>query len=79
MNAENALRYAAHQAKLARGRDACEMLALVFPALLKLCDLPEMEDFEADCFRRELREQLAREREPVARSEKPGVFAHLLE
>jgi len=58
LSAENALRFAANQARRCRDRDSAESLCLLFPALLKILNLEPMNDFEALDFRAELRATL---------------------
>jgi len=78
MNADNALRFLAHQAKVCRDRDRMEMHLLLFPAMLDECGLEAMDDFEAECFLRDFKER-RRKREVNPNGEhKPGVFVHLL-
>lgn len=78
MNSGQAIRWLAHEAKTCRDRDALEMHALLYPAVLKLCDLEAMDDFEAQCFTRDFKERLARLNQPSP-APRPGVFARLLE
>lgn len=80
MNAEDAIRYLAHEAERCaglNGRDEREMVVLLLPGLMKACDLPPMDDFEAAAFRRDFKARL--NREPANGHHRPGVFAHLLE
>jgi len=58
MTAENALRFAANQARRCRDRDSAESLCLLFPALLKVLKLEPMDDLQALDFRLELRAAL---------------------
>ena len=51
MSHANAIRYLAHEAALCRDRDAAEALCLLLPALMRLYDLPPMEDAEAAAFK----------------------------
>jgi hypothetical protein len=59
MTAEQALRFAAYEAAWCRDRDAHEALCLLFPPLLHALELPPMDSFEAERFRRELKAVLA--------------------
>jgi hypothetical protein len=59
MTAEQALRFAAYEAQWCRNRDSSEALCLLFPPMLRALDLPPMDSFEADRFRRELKAVLA--------------------
>jgi len=75
MNAENALRYLAHDLASARknatsltpqqARDVLEMHALLFPALLRCLMLKPMNDAEAAAFRKEFHAELHRLSEPI--------------
>jgi hypothetical protein len=59
MTAEQALRFAAYEASWCRDRDASEALCLLLPPMLRALDLPPMDSFEAERFRRELKAVLA--------------------
>jgi len=59
MTAEQALRFAAYEAEWCRDRDASEALCLLFPPMLHALELPPMDSFEAERFRRELKAVLA--------------------
>lgn len=50
---------------------------LLHPAILKQCGLEPMDDFEAECFLRDLKLRLAREAN--GGEHKPGRLAHLLQ
>lgn len=78
MTVENALRFLAHEAARCHAlsvqrspdaADAHEMLCLLPPSLLKLCDLDPMDQFEALAFYKDvhtaLRERLQREEVPA--------------
>jgi hypothetical protein len=47
----DAIRWLEFEAKRCRGRDACEALCLLLPALRTVLDVPPMEDCEAAAFR----------------------------
>jgi hypothetical protein len=47
MTKEDAIRYLDHQAAQCRGRDACEALCLLLPALMRILELEPMDDLEA--------------------------------
>ena len=64
MDAEQSIRFLAHEAQRCRDRDAAEILCLKFPALLKVMDLSPMSDIDAACFDVELHREL-RERSKV--------------
>jgi hypothetical protein len=59
MTTEDAIRFLDHQAKLCRGRDACEALCLLLPAMMRIMDLDQMEDVEALAFRHAFKRSLA--------------------
>lgn len=65
MTGENALRFLAHEAALCRHRDAHEMHVLLYPAMLRVLCLAEMDELEAKAFRFVLHEELRRLSEPV--------------
>lgn len=58
MTPEDAIRYLDHEAARCRGRDACEALCLLLPALMRILDLDRMEDVEALAFRYGLKRDL---------------------
>ena len=58
MTPAEALRFLHHEALVCRDHDAHEALCLLLPALLKVVELPPMDDLEALAFRMELREAL---------------------
>ena len=64
MDAEQAIRFLAHEAQRCRDRDGGEILCLKFPSMLKLLDLPPMTDIEAAVFDVEFHHEL-RERSRV--------------
>lgn len=55
MTTDDALRFVAHEAALCRDRDEHEALCLLLPALLRVMDLPPMEDVEARAFHEQLK------------------------
>ena len=59
MTTEDAIRFLDHQARLCRGRDACEALCLLLPAMMRIMDLDRMEDVEALAFRLRFRGELS--------------------
>ena len=59
MTAEDALRWMAHEAAEARGRDACEAVCLTHVWLLRVLNLPPMDDCEARAFKAGLCAELA--------------------
>jgi hypothetical protein len=58
MTPADALRYLDHEARLCRDHDAHEALCLLMPALMRLLELPAMDDYEALAFRVELHDAL---------------------
>ena len=70
MNADDAIRFLAHEAKACRDRDAHEALCLVPPALLRVLGVRAMDDFEALEFMRQFHNELR------ALNESPLVEAH---
>jgi hypothetical protein len=64
MIAEEAIRFAAHEARKCRNKDAHEALCLLFPAMLRLLGLKEMDDFEALGFTIDFREELRNQINP---------------
>lgn len=64
MDAEQTIRFLAHEAQRCRDRDAADILTLRFPALLKLLDLQPMTDIEAASYDVEFHHEL-RERSKV--------------
>lgn len=56
----NTLRYALHEAKRCRDRDACEAFCLVWPAIGQVLGVKPMDDFEAMSFYAALREERRR-------------------
>jgi len=58
MTPADALRYLDHEARLCREHDAHEALCLLLPALMRLLELPAMDDYEALSFRVELHDAL---------------------
>ena len=54
----DALRYLAHEARMCREHDAHEALCLLLPALMRLLQLPAMDDYDALAFRVELHDAL---------------------
>jgi hypothetical protein len=58
MTSDNALRFLHHEARMCRDRDAHEALCLLLPALLKVMELPPMDDYEALAFRVDLHKAL---------------------
>lgn len=61
MSAEQALRFLEHEASYCRDHDSHEALCLLLPAMLAALELPRMDGFEAESFRRELKESLQNE------------------
>lgn len=59
MTAQDTIRFLHHQAANCRGRDEAEALCLLLPAILKVLQLPAMDDYEAAQFRRQLKSELA--------------------
>ena len=64
MDAEQAIRFLAHEAQRCRDRDAAEILCLKFPAMLRIMALSPMTDIEAAVFDVEFHHEL-RERSRV--------------
>lgn len=64
MNADDAIRFLAHEAKQCRDRDAHEMHVLLYPAMMKILDLAPMDDIEAAAARCQFHAAL-RERQAV--------------
>lgn len=64
MNADDAIRFLAHEAKQCRDRDAHEMHVLLYPAMLRVLDLQPMTAREAAAARCEFHQAL-RERQAV--------------
>lgn len=64
MTPEDAIRFLAHEAAQCRDRDAHEMHVLLYPSMLKVLDLPAMDDVEAAAFHCRFIEAL-RERQRV--------------
>ena len=62
MTPADAMRFLDHEAVLCRDRDAHEALCLLLPALLKVMELPPMDDYDALAFRIELHNALLRTR-----------------
>ena len=60
MTPADAMRFLDHEAMLCRDRDAHEALCLLLPALLKVMELPPMDDYDALAFRIELHKALLR-------------------
>ena len=58
MTPADALRYLDHEARLCREHDAHEALCLLLPALMRLLELPAMDDYEALSFRVELHDAI---------------------
>jgi len=58
MTPAEALRFLDHEALSCRDRDAHEALCLLLPALLKVMELPPMDDYEALGFRADLHKAL---------------------
>lgn len=58
MNPADALRFLEHEASFCRSRDAHEALCLLVPALLRALELEPMNGYEAEQFRRELKEEI---------------------
>jgi hypothetical protein len=57
-NSDDALRFAAFEAARCRDIDTHEALCLLFPALMRVLDLPPMDDLEARAFRERLKRAL---------------------
>lgn len=64
MTPEDAIRFLAHEAQRCRDRDSHEMHVLLYPAMLRVLDLPPMDAVEAAAFHCEFHESL-RERQRV--------------
>lgn len=64
MDAEQTIRFLAHEAQRCRDRDAADILTLRFPSLLKLLELQPMSDVEAASFDVQFHQEL-RERSRV--------------
>jgi hypothetical protein len=62
MNVTDALRFIEHEASYCRSRDSHEALCLLLPAVLKALELEPMNGYEAEQFRRELRQILTNAR-----------------
>ncbi len=58
MNADDAIRFLAHEGQQCRDRDAHEALCLLLPAFMKTLDLPPMDDVEAQAFGYRLHREL---------------------
>lgn len=58
MTFEDSIRFLDHEAAQCRGRDACEALCLLLPALMRVLDLERMEDVEAAAFKFKLKRAL---------------------
>lgn len=58
MNAEDALRFLAHEAAWCRDRDQAEFLCLLVPTIGSALALRPMDGRQADEFRRELKKRL---------------------
>jgi hypothetical protein len=58
VTAERAIRFVAYEARECRNRDACEALCLLLPALLKIAELPPMDDLEAAAVRFQIKQEL---------------------
>lgn len=58
MNASDAIRYLAHEAKLCRDRDGHEAFCLLLPGLCKVLDLRPADDFEALDFQKQFHDAL---------------------
>jgi len=58
MNADDTLRYLAHEAQRCRDRDSCEALCLLFPAVMRYLSLPEMGEIEAKAFHERVKQAL---------------------
>ncbi len=58
MNAEEAIRFVAHQASLCREHETHEALCLLLPGLLRVLELEPMTGFEAEVFRRKFKGHL---------------------
>lgn len=67
MTTDDALRFVAHEASWCRSRDEHEALCLLMPAMLRVMDLPPMEDLEARAFREQLKQAVLEEAERAAR------------
>ena len=59
VTSDQALRFVAYEAGWCRHRDSHEALCLLLPPLLRALSLPQMDSFEAERFRRELKQWLA--------------------
>ena len=58
MKPADALRFLDHEARVCRDHDAHEALCLLLPALLKVLELPPMDDYDALGFRVDLHKAL---------------------
>lgn len=58
MTAENTIRFLAHEARACRDRDSHEAFCLLLPAMIKLLDLPAMNDIEAAAFCQQFKKEL---------------------
>ena len=59
MTAERAIRFLAHEARACRDRDTHEAFCLLLPALVRVMDLPAMDDYEAAAVRFQLKQELS--------------------
>lgn len=62
MTAEDTIRFLHHEASYCRERDQHEAFCLLLPAFLQVLGLEPMNGYEAEQFRKELRENLAHAR-----------------
>jgi hypothetical protein len=59
MTPERAIRFLAHEARMCRGRDACEAFCLLLPGMVKVLELEAMDSYEAADFRRQFKQELS--------------------
>lgn len=71
MKLEDALRFLEHEASYCRSHDSHEALCLLPPALLRALELRPMNGYEAEQFRRELKEKLSAPARPAAPAPAP--------
>ncbi len=72
MTPPDALRYLDHEARLCRDHDAHEALCLLMPALMRLLELPPMDDYEALAFRLELHDAISHAQTASGRPQEAG-------
>jgi len=62
MNVQDALRFLEHEASYCREHDSHEALCLLLPAMLRALELEPMNGYEAEEFKRQLRQELSQSR-----------------